>query len=436
MQITKRFIGKMVELKVEGRLDVYWADHLAAAVDQEIRQGSHHIQLDLSQVAFLSSAGIGVLVKFYRELKSIQGSFAVRNCSRTVLKILELSKLDKLLVAQALPESLPLDEAGQSSTGEAPSLTSISQIERSGAIYEVYSLAPESKLECRQLGDASLLKRCGFAKEHCRTMQFSDSSFAIGLGALGEHFEDCQGRFGEFIAAGGAVAYLPTDGTNVPDFLLAGGTPLPEVQVCYGIACHGAKPQPFSNLIRFEAKKSGAPVALAGLLESCLDLADTQQIGIVMIAESAGLIGAALRRSPVIAGSEPDAFEFPRIRDWLSFTAERAYTKSVVLLAGIAVRGSAGALAPVIRPFPNASSSGLPLAGHFHAAAFSYRPVQKGQIDLKASIKMLFEGQALEGILHLLSDERAISGRGQSELVRGACWIAPISNIMVEGTQA
>jgi anti-anti-sigma factor len=433
MQITKRSIGETVVLTVEGRLDVYWADHLAAAVDQEIRQGSHHIQLDLSQVAFLSSAGIGVLVKFYRELKSIQGSFAVSNCSPTVLKILELTKLDKMLVAKALPESLPTKEAGQSSAGEAP--TSM-RTDRAGAIYEVYPLAPESKLECRRLGDPSLLERCRFAKEHCRTMQFSDTSFAIGLGALGEHFEDCQGRFGEFIAAGGAVAYLPTDGTNTPDFLLAGGTPLPEVQVCYGIACHGAKPQPFSSLVRFEAKKSGAPVALARLLESCLDFVDAQQIGIVMIAESAGLIGAALRRSPVIAGSEPDAFEFPRIRDWLSFTAERAYTKSVVLLAGIAVRGSGGALAPVIRPFANGSSSGLPLAGHIHAAAFSYRPLQRGQIDMKASVKMLFEEQALEGILHLLRDERAISGGGQSELVRGACWIGPISNIMVEGTQA
>jgi len=65
-----------------------------------------------------------------------------------------------------------------------------------------------------------------------------------------------------------------------------------------------------------------------------------------------------------------------------------------------------------------------------------YRPVQRGQIDLKASIKTLFEGQALEGILHLLSDDRALSGSGQSELVRGACWIAPISNITAEGAEA
>jgi anti-anti-sigma factor len=434
MQITKGLIGQTVELKVEGRIDGYWADHLAAAVDQEIRQGSHHIQLDLSQVMFLSSAGIGTLVRLYKDLKSIQGSFAVSNCSRIVLKVLELSKLVDLLVAKAPPESLPTNAATESAKVEGAASRSIKQIERSRTIYEVYPLGPESKLECRRLGEATPLERCGFAREHCRTMQFSVSAFAIGLGALGEHFEDCQGRFGEFIAAGGAVAYLPTDGTNVPDFLLASGTALPEVQVCYGIACQGADPQPFRSLIRFEAKKSTEPVPLSFLLESCLDLSDAQQIGIVMIAESAGLIGAALRRPPVVAASEHNPFEFPRIRDWLSFTAEPAYTKSVVLAAGVAVRGSAGALAPVIRSFPN--DSGLPVAGHFHAAAFSYRPVQRGQIDLKASIKSLFEGQALEGVLHLLSDDRALSGSGQSELVRGACWVAPISNITAEGAQA
>src|SRR5438477_13068739 len=110
MQISKRLIGQTVELKIEGRVDGYWSDHLAAAVDQEIRQGSHHIQLDLSQVAFLSSAGIGTLVRLYKDLKSIQGSFAVSNCSRMVLKVLELSKLVELLVVTA-PVSLPTTEA-------------------------------------------------------------------------------------------------------------------------------------------------------------------------------------------------------------------------------------------------------------------------------------------------------------------------------------
>jgi anti-anti-sigma factor len=434
MKISKRITGEIVELKIEGRLDGYWADHLAAAVDQEIRQGAHHIQADLSQVAFLSSAGIGVLVRFYKDLKSIRGSFAVSNCSRHVMKVLELSKLKDILVADAAAESPTAEEIRLASIAEAATPTSIQQLERSGATYELYPLAPEAKLECRPIGDPNLLKRCGFSREHCRTMEFSESSFAVGLGALGEDFDDCKGRLGEFIAAGGAVAYLPTDGTNVPDFLLGGGTSLPEIQVCYGIACDGANPQPFRSLIRFESKKDSPPVSLNLLLETCLDLSHAEQIGVVLIAESAGLIGTALRRSPVVDGSEADAFAFPQVRDWLSFTTEPAYTRSVILSAGIAVRGDAGELAPVVRPFSTTSS--LPLSGHFHAAAFSYRPVQKGQIQLKSAIRTLFERQTLEGILHLLSDSRAISGSGQSELVRGACWIAPISNIIAEGAQA
>jgi anti-anti-sigma factor len=427
MEITKQLRGETLELMIHGRVDGYWADHLAAAVDQEIRQGHHNIQLDLSQVGFLSSAGIGTLVRLYKDLKSIQGSFAVSNCSRTVLKVLQLSKLEDILVAKVAAFPSPI----HTTQVEAPSAPG--KVERPEAIYELYPLDSEAKLQCQPIGETVPLENCEFNKDHCRTLQFSDSTFAIGLGALGEDFEECKGRFGEFIAAGGAVAYLPTDGTNVPDFLLAHGASTPEVQVCYGLACYGGSQQPFRSLVRFEAKR-GVPIALSTLIEACMELADSRQIGIVMIAESAGLIGAALRRSPLAAGAEQRPFEFPQIRDWLSFTAEPAYINRVALVAGIAMLGKSDALAPVIRPFPKAS--GVPLAGHFHAAAFSYRPVQRGQIDLKASIKTLFEGQTLEGILHLVKDNRTISGVGESEFVRGACWMAPISTTTAERASA
>ena len=61
--------------------------------------------------------------------------------------------------------------------------------------------------------------------------------------------------------------------------------------------------------------------------------------------------------------------------------------------------------------------------GHFHAAAFSYRPLQKGSIDLKTTVTTLFETETLQGVLHLLTDDRVAAGLQQSEFVRGACWI-------------
>src|SRR5215470_4949569 len=134
MEITKQLRGEVLELKIQGRVDGYWADHLSAAVDQEIRQGHHHIQLDLSQVGFLSSAGIGTLVRLYKDLKSIQGSFVISNCSRTVLKVLQLSKLEDVLVAKVADVSSTVD------VKRIESPTAVSKIERPEAIYEVYPL--------------------------------------------------------------------------------------------------------------------------------------------------------------------------------------------------------------------------------------------------------------------------------------------------------
>jgi len=434
MQISKRLSGAIVELLVEGRMDVYWAEHLAAAVQDEIRQGSHHIRLDLSRVPYLSSAGIGVLVKLHRELRSIQGSFAVTNCSRTVLKSLEITNLESLLVEKQTAGAEAGQAAGESRVTEPPSERAAKRLEANGAVYEVYPLEPGAKLECRKIGDASPLERSGFRNSNCHAVQFSEGTFAIGLGALGDAFEDCEQRFGELIAAGGAIAYLPTDGTNAPDFLLGGGTTMPEAQVCYGVACEGASAQPFQSLIRFEATRSDMPITVSELLETCLELADSQQVGVVIVAEAAGLIGASLRRSPVTSNGTADVFAFPEIRQWLSYTAERAYTRSVVLLAGVAARGEIEGLKEWLRPLGNSSHAQPPLTGHLHAAAFSYRPVPKGKIELKESVRGLFEGQTLEGILHLLHDDRDGGPGRQSELLRGACWIAPIGTIRRAGT--
>ena len=103
MEIQKRFGTDVIELTIKGRLDGYWADRLASALEGEIREGSHHIRLDLSEVAFLSSAGVGILVKFYKQLKNIQGSLAVSKSSKQVRKILEISGLKEVLSSVDLP---------------------------------------------------------------------------------------------------------------------------------------------------------------------------------------------------------------------------------------------------------------------------------------------------------------------------------------------
>src|SRR4029078_5724549 len=250
------------------------------------------------------------------------------------------------------------------------------------------------------------------------------------------NLDECPTRLGEFIAVAGAVAYQPTDGTNVPDHLVAAGKSLSNVQVCYGIACEELAAGPFSMLLRFQAGPGG-PVTLAELVDSCLEIAESPRLGIVMVAEAAGLVGVSLRRSPGQAKEETFPFEFPQVREWLSFTAERTHTRSMTLVAGVALRDEPGVRAPGVRPLnsslPNSASS---INGHFHAAAFSYHPLQNGKIDLKTTVRKLFERESVEDVLHLLSDDRFIARAGESEFNRGACWIGPIRDISAKESKA
>ena len=272
-------------------------------------------------------------------------------------------------------------------------------------------------------GDPSLLRGCRFAEADCQAVPLGADTIAVGVGALGRDFDDCQDRFGEFLAAAGVATYLPTDGSNVPDYLLLGEATAANVRLCYGLSCTGQ----FAHLSRFETRK-GSPVTLTSLVTSHLDLLGAEAIGLVLIAECASLMGAALRRSPVGSPTAEVPFAYPEIREWLTFTAERAYRNTTALIVGVATRGEAGALASLLRPV----GRGPQPVGHFHAAVFSHRTLPIGEIDLKGTVAALFEAQHFQGVLHLLADYREPAGLGESEFVRGACWAAPLGRVKAE----
>ncbi|MGB8325062.1 MAG: STAS domain-containing protein [Candidatus Acidiferrum sp.] len=404
MEIVTQQLADALEVKVKGRLDNYWGEHLQRNLEEMIRSGAHHLRLNFSGVSYLSSAGVGLLVRFYRQLKSIGGSFVIITPSEHVKLVIELCHLSPLLLSQqaaAAPPTVALAAPRRFSTPAAS--------------FELIERATAKPLACESIGDPALLKNGGFGPHDCRAIRFPTSTFGLGLGAFGNDFEDSRVRFGEFLAVAGSAAYLPTDGTNVPDFMISSGDLVPELNTLYALRCEGD----FSHLLRFESSARLNAVSLADIVRTALEATNAPTIGLVMIAESAGLVGAALRRSPA---TQSASFEYPEIRTWLSFSTERLYARSLALVTGVASSNS-GAFASFLRPL------GADISGHFHAATFSYRPLQKGDIDLTSTVSALFESENLQGVLHLLTDDRQGSGAQQSEFVRGACWIGALAEV-------
>jgi anti-anti-sigma factor len=414
--ITQRHAGETAELKIRGRLDGYWADHLATELGKFVREGAHRLWLDLSGVNYISSLAVGVFVRFQNQLKSLGGSLKIVHPSEPVKEVLETVRLIEVLVGE------PSSYSGNVTWALRAPRRGVFR-EQDGIELETFQYPSPGPLQGRVFGNPSLLRGGLFAEADCPTVPLGADTIAVGVGALGRDFDDCHDRFGEFLAAAGIAAYLPTDGSNVPDYLFLGEATAANVRFCYGLSCTGQ----FAQLTRFETRK-GMPVTLTSLVTTHLDLVGTEAIGMVLIAETSGLMGAALLRSPTGNATAEDPFAYPTIREWLSFTAERTYRNTTVLIVGVAARGDAGALASLLRPL----GRGPQPIGHFHAAVFSHRTLSIGEIDLKGTVAALFEAQHFQGMLHLLADYREPAGLGESEFVRGACWAAPLGPVEAE----
>src|SRR5215470_16062871 len=131
MEIRKQRIGDVLELKIQGRLDGYWADHLSQSLEGVVREGARNLRLNLSGVSYLSSAGIRVLVRAHKQLSVIQGSFSVTAPSEAVRSILHLTGLADLLIAAATP---------------GLKAASAQILEKDNVRFEVTSLNPEARL--------------------------------------------------------------------------------------------------------------------------------------------------------------------------------------------------------------------------------------------------------------------------------------------------
>jgi anti-anti-sigma factor len=409
MDITSEQLGERTIVRLSGRLDGRWADHLSHELDSRLRIGQHHLTLDLSETVFLSSVGIRVLMNFYKKFKALEGSLAIQNPSAQVGEILQLAGLLKFFTPAATAPS-----------ATTQTLSASRQHASATTRFEVFDLGGDG-MACRTQGDPARLDGCRFTADDCQRLSLPASTLALGLGALGGTFDDCRNDFGEFLALGGSAVCLPGNGSTQCDFLVAEGGYVPEIQSLYSLACEGQ----FGHLVRFEAIDAQHPTGLTELTQAALALVDAPSVCIAIAAESGGLIGAALRRSPAAEAQADAPWGFPAMRRWLSFSTERLDAGSMVIAAGVIARenGCPESLVPFVRPV---GVAGSPL-GHVHGAPFRFKPLPQGLIDLQRTIKPFIDAESAHGVLHLLCDDRDPDQPEESRFLRGAMWVAPLT---------
>ncbi len=84
-------------MRVEGRLDLVAAAGLREAVRAAVEAGSRSLVVDLADVPFVDSSGIGALIGGLRETRQAGGELRIANAAEQVRTVLSLTKIDRVL---------------------------------------------------------------------------------------------------------------------------------------------------------------------------------------------------------------------------------------------------------------------------------------------------------------------------------------------------
>jgi anti-anti-sigma factor len=99
MQITEIKSGAVTVAAFEGRLDTATAATAEAKLLALLAQGA--VVADLSEVRYVSSAGLRVLLKAAKQAKTAGQGFSVCGLQPSVREVFEISGFDKIIPAYA-----------------------------------------------------------------------------------------------------------------------------------------------------------------------------------------------------------------------------------------------------------------------------------------------------------------------------------------------
>jgi anti-sigma B factor antagonist len=94
MQIDERMVGDVVLLDLKGKITLGEGDELLKdKVNSLVNQGHKKIVLNLADVPYIDSAGLGEVVRTYTTVSRQGGSLKLLNLTKRITDLLSITKL-------------------------------------------------------------------------------------------------------------------------------------------------------------------------------------------------------------------------------------------------------------------------------------------------------------------------------------------------------
>ncbi len=96
MEITKNQSGSVTVLRLSGRLDLASGASLKEQAKQEFENGNVKVHLNLAQIDFINSSGLGALVSLMKDTRLRHGRLTLSDLAAYVKEIFEITQLSHI----------------------------------------------------------------------------------------------------------------------------------------------------------------------------------------------------------------------------------------------------------------------------------------------------------------------------------------------------
>lgn len=84
-------------ITMSGELDVYTAPELQNVLDPVRQDGTHHVRIDVTDVSYMDSTGLGIFVGTLKDLNKHDKELRVTGASNRILRLFEITGLRDLM---------------------------------------------------------------------------------------------------------------------------------------------------------------------------------------------------------------------------------------------------------------------------------------------------------------------------------------------------
>jgi len=357
--------------------------------------GARKIVIDFTQINYISSAGLRILLLVQKQLKKVDGEIILSSLSPSISDVFRMSGfinvfrvLNSLTEIGALQNQMEAPATVMNLTGDGIDFEYISTEAAPGKIIVIGS---QQKMGAAEYDSSDLC-----------SVKAGDLQFGLGFAVLGEDYENSKNLFGEAVVINGSLFYYPAVRRPVVDYMLiTSENSNIEYQFLFGLNITGQ----FSRIVAFECKEGFAD--LKTLTAAITDLSPAKATGVVLIAESKGLLGMFLKKVPIIENKPANGLSIygqENFPEWMDFPVEPIDFNKTVIACGLAIRDKAGVSEVIAHLLPEQSHI------HLHGAVFEKGPLNKKPANFAQELKRITNESEVSKVMHILDGSRFSSG--------------------------